>query len=876
MRTTYQRGSEWRQWDLHFHTPSSYDYKDQSTTNQNIVDGLIANNISVVAITDHHIIDVPRIKELQELTKDKNLTILPGIEFLSDARGDEPIHFIAIFSEECNLEYVWGQLKHNTELKKIEGENKKPNEVYCDLADTIKLIKELNGIVTIHAGTKHNGIENITHALPHALAQKEDIASIVDVFELGKTDDILGYIEKVNPHLQKKIKKWLPLIICSDNHDIKNYTRKAELWIKGNPTFEGLKQIIYEPLERVLISDRKPDEKRVYDIIDSVRFLDPSFTTDYIPINENLTAIIGGKSTGKSIILKNIAKTADIAEYNKRNNTAKIAERRPIKGFEVLWKDGQISVLDSGTNPSKRIIYIPQSYLNRVVDEEEKTSDIDEIIQDVLLQKEDFKKWYDSLDLRKKGISDQIELTIKALFENIDLNLRKNKESKELGDEDGIKKQIEKLSFDIKVLQEKSKIEKDDLERFNRISESIKNKRAEIDLITKDVSRLTASIDIQIDTNDSNLQNIIDQILRERILAISGKKKLEYKSDWKITINALVSEFKLKITENENEITELEKSIIDLRVALIGQKALNDLMKSKESEEKLLTTIQELKKEIKNSYDQIIINISDLTNLNTQYYSLFLEAKSNVDLSDFDEELSFDIITTFRKEQFQESFVNKCFDGRTTRTKEYEYLTSYNFENPEKHRAQLNEESWKIINNKSPLRDGVSKREAIRALFQNWFMHDYKVTYQGDDISEMSPGKKSFVMLRLLVDLDDSLCPILIDQPEDDLDNRSIYNQVVSFIRKRKKTRQIIIVTHNPNLVLGSDAEEIIVANQEGEDTKNKTFNFEYVSGSIEDTKQEDKTILDVLSSRGIQEHICDVLEGGRDAFDKRKRKYNF
>jgi ABC-type cobalamin/Fe3+-siderophores transport system ATPase subunit len=126
------------------------------------------------------------------------------------------------------------------------------------------------------------------------------------------------------------------------------------------------------------------------------------------------------------------------------------------------------------------------------------------------------------------------------------------------------------------------------------------------------------------------------------------------------------------------------------------------------------------------------------------------------------------------------------------------------------------------------------------------------------------------------VDLDNSKCPILIDQPEDDLDNRSIYYQVVQFLRKKKSERQIIIATHNPNLVLGADAELVIVANQEGKKTKNKTSPFEYVSGAIEHTFPEVDTIEEVLYKRGTQEHICDVLEGGKEAFNKRKNKYSF
>ena len=152
------KGSEWRKWDLHFHTPSSYDYKDKSVTNQNIIDILVENEISVVAITDHHTMNIARIQELQQLGKDKGITVLPGIEF-----------FIGIFSDTSNISYIWGQLKNTTNIKQIEGSNKKHNEVYCDLIDTMKLIKELGGITTIHAGSKTNNIENITNSLPHAI-----------------------------------------------------------------------------------------------------------------------------------------------------------------------------------------------------------------------------------------------------------------------------------------------------------------------------------------------------------------------------------------------------------------------------------------------------------------------------------------------------------------------------------------------------------------------------------------------------------------------------------------------------------------------------------------------------------------------------------
>ena len=141
----------------------------------------------------------------------------------------------------------------------------------------------------------------------------------------------------------------------------------------------------------------------------------------------------------------------------------------------------------------------------------------------------------------------------------------------------------------------------------------------------------------------------------------------------------------------------------------------------------------------------------------------------------------------------------------------------------------------------------------------------------------MSEGKKAFVILKLLLDFSKKECPILLDQPEDSLDNRAIYNELVEYIKIKKKQRQIIIVTHNPNLVVGADSENVIVANQHGNNSENRDgIKFQYLNGSLETSQKRDKDNHIILESRGIREHVCDILEGGDDAFRKREAKYGF
>ena len=172
------------------------------------------------------------------------------------------------------------------------------------------------------------------------------------------------------------------------------------------------------------------------------------------------------------------------------------------------------------------------------------------------------------------------------------------------------------------------------------------------------------------------------------------------------------------------------------------------------------------------------------------------------------------------------------------------------------------------------VKSGYTKEDVLKKLLSPYHFLNFNILYENDTLEKMSPGKRSFVILKVLIMLDKSKWPILIDQPEDDLDANSISKDLTQFLKETKKERQIIIVSHNPNLVVGADSEQIIVANQEGNEVKNKFSKFEYISGSIENMyKNDDEDCY--LYSKGIKEHVCDILEGGEESFRKRQKKYN-
>lgn len=137
-------------------------------------------------------------------------------------------------------------------------------------------------------------------------------------------------------------------------------------WIKADVTFEGLKQILYEPKERVRICSTFPDSKPGYYVIDRVEISgNNDFAPEPIYMSDKLTCIIGGKSTGKSLLLRNMAMALDCEQVFAKERISK-TNVREVVGLKVFWNDGVCSTDDI----HRKIVYIPQTYLNKLSDED--------------------------------------------------------------------------------------------------------------------------------------------------------------------------------------------------------------------------------------------------------------------------------------------------------------------------------------------------------------------------------------------------------------------------------------------------------------------------------------------------------------------------
>jgi ABC-type lipoprotein export system ATPase subunit len=133
----------------------------------------------------------------------------------------------------------------------------------------------------------------------------------------------------------------------------------------------------------------------------------------------------------------------------------------------------------------------------------------------------------------------------------------------------------------------------------------------------------------------------------------------------------------------------------------------------------------------------------------------------------------------------------------------------------------------------------------------------YSLLFQDTQIEQLSPGQRGALLLIFYLLVDKGRNPIVLDQPEENLDNETVVSLLVPVLSEAKKRRQIIMVTHNPNLAVVCDAEQVIYSSF---DRKNDA-KIEYVSGSIENPN--------------INLHVVNVLEGTKPAFNNRRVKYH-
>lgn len=930
----YHRGSEWRRWEMHLHTPftqkndqfvgESYEKKWDNFYNSihsYVGDGTDPlKTICAIAITDYLSIDnYLKVRNDNHLPSCVKL-LLPNVELRMIPISQEvPLNIHCIFSPEIvdQLDVrFFGKLKFRykdndyaatkPELIRLgraylSNETIPEEKAYkAGLEQYVISISILTDIFNNNDDLRKNTIivvsnnstDGVSGMVAHSKYFEGDISQLdatrraiyqfSDMIYSANPSDInyfLGNSVDNEDTVKQKCGSLMPCIHGCDAHKndrIFEPAQKRYCWIKADPTFEGLKQLLYEPQERVSISPTYPNPKQDYHVIDRVEIVgNENFAQTPIYFSENLTCIIGGKSTGKSLLLHNMALAIDEKQVKEKQETADTKVKK-VPELKVYWRDG----IDSDNkDTSRKIIYIPQTYLNRLSDEKEETTEIDTIIQNIVLQDEYVNQRY--LVMCEK-ITAHKQLLTKIIIDFCQTVITKksiNDAKKEIGDKDGIKNEIKKLSAALDELSKEYNVTEEEVKSFQNAVEQIEQITFEIKM-HRDEQVFIGSIESVLEKreiNEKHILNIADifQTAVENIQKIADEQ-------WRIEQKQIIDQITEKVYKLDNDLNSYKKIEAALRPKMEGNEQIGKLSAAIVTEKNKLTQIEKYDHELFNQNKVYETQLSSLSNTFDDFKNFYTEYTDSINrnFSNPSGDLEFIVNCVLRTEQFTQK-INNIIDRRSkSRFNIFDIddidetdLTPFNL------RLLIESVLTNSIETLSLKRD-YNAESALRELLDDWYNIDYIVKMDGDSIEDMSPGKKALVLLKLLINLAESKCPILIDQPEDDLDNRSIFDELVKFVKIKKIDRQIISVTHNANIVLGGDAELIIVANQDGKNAKNKKYRFEYRGGAIENDLPvfDENGNLDsgILNEKGIQKHICEILEGGEQAFDLRKSKYHF
>lgn len=992
MTSKYPKGSEWRKWDLHVHTPASRGF---TGTYDQVVQQIIASDCAVIGINDYFTIE--GYKEVKnKLPGDTEKTILPGVEMrmnnvLANRQSENSgvrINFHIIFNpfdEEKNTELISSveSFIKSINYKRISGQDGQIGTIYHDrqsllddvtvdyneVLDKLEKLEVLAGnYLILLPYDEYGGVDGITSTsfpFKPALINRAHILGSANAKEISY---FLGKIKDCRYFDKKK-----PCIKGSDSHNyqyplgvLKNKESQPTgkfCWIKADPTFEGLKQIIREPEDRVYIGSIPPTEElmqknktKYIDLLEvckkSDTKIDDIWFDNTVSLNTGLVAIIGNKGKGKSAI----AETLGLMGYTKNFQDfsfltkEKFLRNRLASNFQatIKWKDGDTYSHDLDFIPyeaePERVKCIPQHYLERVcnnldisfqeeIDDvifshidyterlktqslkqltEYRTSTIDEVIEKERQKIVKINAKLIELEEKenpnyKKKVEQKLELKKSELHALVQEKPRKPKHP--VKDEAAIKQQgeclekINGINKTIELIEKKIKEIKTKQLEINSEAEQIKIVEGKISALKQHYEELSDDIGTQIKEHlGVEFKEVVKLDVSKSLSLIRGKLKglNEQKSILKVELEEVkpkdgqpakklgllkqLSNEKIKKQEEQEKLDEptkiyqrdlerykewrldfssknSEKREIKKTKDYIEKQLQSDIDKCKQDRESIIVVVFEKFREKIAIYKEVYKQVVDFINKEKErnpYMELDFSPEILLDSNFTDNFLSY--IDQGRKGSFQ-----GLVDGRE-RLKEI--IQKYNFSACNDVIAFLNEivtalktefgdTEGEFRSISEQLIKGKSKDALYAFLFLLRFLKiDYQLKWGDKTLDDLSPGERGTVLLIFYLLIDQSNNPLIIDQPEENLDNESVFYLLVKYIKEAKRRRQIIIVTHNPNLAVVCDAEQIIYCNL---DKKNK-YRVSYITGSIE--------------SGEMKKRIINVLEGTKPAFGNRQEKY--
>jgi predicted ATPase len=1003
----WPKGSKWRKWDLHVHSPASHSFSGDY--NQFIIQ-LGNADCDVIGINDYF--SVAGYKEVQRrlndpgakdegnkpyreaLEKLKLKTLLPVVEcrmhnvVLDKKMKSGPrINFHLIFDPALPADDI------ETFIKSLQVKGKSIGSQYNDAkfllddvsVDFVATCRDLQNdgafkgkfLVWIPYD-EYGGIDNINPSTDTLF--KEGLVFTADILGSSNKAQADFFLWKDGKFTEEQYKKWFgrrkPCIKGSDSHNVNDELGKLKdhnskptdkyCWVKADPTFNGLRQIINEPEDRVYIGRIPPKLDEV--LHNPTRYLsqlrirrtdgtdngDVWFNND-IPLNFDMVAIIGNKGSGKSALADILALAGNThcdPKYFSFLIKDRFCERngRIAKQFEVeaQWQDGtktRTSLNDKpDANSVELVRYIPQTYLEKVCTETEPG------------QQSEFQR-----ELRKvifSHISDADRLGRESLDELISYKTEELTAQRDAHRQDVIALNGELVRLEAKAtpdyaaqLDGKLKLKRKELEAHDGIkpvpveqpSNPTPEQQAEVAAIGAELDKERAflkDLETKITENQNRQKTLVEHIalakklegkldnfeaeftrLKQECAADCSKLSIDIATLVNLTIDkaALTERRDALISEKANVdsalAAEVESSLIGQKNACNGRiKALQDKLDAPnkrfqafqeavknwqqqrdviEGDAEKPDSVRGLEAQLKYVKDQLPQEIADVQTkrraaavkvhdsiaaIKDVYRELFSSVQELIERSVIIKEgfkLTFDssIIERTLQQEIFEKYINQgvagSFCGKDKGALILEEIRAeYDFNKSddaiafaEKIIAYLERDMRTTqqgrMNIGTQLRKHVETSQFYDYLWTFPYLQpEYSLKLDGKDLSHLSPGERGTLLLVFYLLVDKSNHPIIVDQPEENLDSQTVYRLLIPVIKEVKKRRQIIMVTHSPNIAVVCDAEQVVHAHIE----RSKGNEVLYTMGAIE--------------SPEINKFLVDVLEGTRPAFDNRGSKY--
>jgi len=863
----FKHGSVWLKTDFHLHTDADKEFAYEGESEyytSNYIARLKEKNIRVGVITNHNKFDSNEFKELSKAARKKEILILPGVE-LSVNDGANGVHVLVVFSSqwlENGNDYINSAISTMFPGKakaEYEQENGRSDKNILQVVEELDKVGRDYFLVFAHVEQRSGLWKEMNGGKLSDFATKryEAVRQRTSGFQKVRTHDE-----------REKVRKWLgdwypAEVEGSDAKSIDQIGGKQEeIWLKlGDYTFEAVKYALADAAHR--LRRQQPDSFQ-RSSIQSIRFEGGILGGQQINFSAELNALIGIRGSGKSSLLEAVRyaldipfgdKTSDqsykeslvahtlgsggkvVLEAMDKHGRAYSISRR-LNDLPEVFVDGQ---LQPGVAIRETVIHKPiyfgQKDLSSTGEGVEKDL-VEKLVGEKLLEirEQTFtqKEKVRSLVQRLLKLDDIAEKMAETREEKQDAEFRL-KVFKDNGIDDKLKQQT-----DFDVDQRRIKKVLSDVRRFNREQGELLD-QFEDDLKNHALyqPKQNTTFFIEFFQTYQAVINSFENIKNERSFLQASLLKLKEKEDD-------FSQLKQKQLESFAETRRALEAELKQQGKSLNLEEFPELQSKIEKSTQLLAAYEKESQKSTGIKRDLLTALSDLNDLWYQEFRFIESALTKVN----DSQASLKISSKNKgdKAKFLEQF-KSVFKGSRIREASFQGLVNHY------------SDFVQIYNDWSNAKSKVGgSTEVFAQYFDENLEHlltwqvpnKFVIAYQGKELQHHSLGQRaSALILFVLSQKDNDL--VIIDQPEDDLDNQTIYNDVIKLIREIKPEIQFIFATHNANFPVLGDAEQVHACRYSDERMSLK-------SGSID--------------SPDIQQEIVDIMEGGEDAFNKRKEIY--